>query len=96
MPQRNVNLTPHFDQFIDTKIASGRFSNASEIVREGLRLLEQSEQENKAKLDWLRGAATEGFAALDRGEGMEFASMNDLEAHIQEMRREVFKETLQP
>ncbi len=41
MPTRNVNLTPHFDQFIDAGISSGRFSNASELVREGLRLLEQ-------------------------------------------------------
>ncbi len=45
MPTRNVNLTEHFDRFIETGITSGRFSNASEVVREGLRLLEQREQE---------------------------------------------------
>ena len=56
MPTRNVNLTDHFDRFIEDGIASGRFSNASEIVREGLRLLEQREQEDQAKLKWLRAA----------------------------------------
>ena len=44
MPTRNVNLTDHFDNFIQARIKSGRFSNASEVVREGLRLLEQRER----------------------------------------------------
>ena len=60
MPTRNVNLTDHFDRFIQARINSGRFSNASEVVREGLRLLEQREKEDKAKLEWLRAANWEG------------------------------------
>jgi len=51
MPTRNVNLTDHFDRFIDDGVTSGRFSSASEVVREGLRLLEQREQEDRAKLN---------------------------------------------
>ena len=82
MPTRNVNLTEHFDRFIETRITSGRFSNASEVVREGLRLLEQREQEDKAKIEWLRAAAKEGFDQLDRGEGIEFESMNEFDAYI--------------
>src|SRR5271165_5888491 len=66
MPTRNVNLTEHFDHFIEDGVASGRFSNASEVVREGLRLLEQREQEDNARLEWLRGAAEEGFDAVAR------------------------------
>ena len=95
MPQRNVNLTEHYDQFITAKIASGRFSNASEIVREGLRLLEQREREDEAKLEWLRSAAREGFDELDRGEGMEFSSMSEFEAYLQKIRHEVLVETPQ-
>jgi antitoxin ParD1/3/4 len=72
MPTRNVNLTEHFDRFIETGVTSGRFSNASEVVREGLRLLEQREQEDKAKLKWLRAAAKEGFDSIDRGEGQDW------------------------
>jgi antitoxin ParD1/3/4 len=55
MPTRHVNLSEHFDRFIDRRFKSGSFSNASEVVREGLRLFEQREFENDAKLEWLRG-----------------------------------------
>ena len=92
MPMRNVKLTEHFDRFIETGVASGRFSNASEVVREGLRLLEQREQEDKAKLEWLRCAAKEGFDSIDRGEGIEFESMDDLEAYIHQIGEEVSAE----
>ena len=89
MPTRNVNLTEHFDRFIEAGITSGRFSNASEVVREGLRLLEQREQEDKAKLEWLRAAAKEGFDQLDRGEGIEFESMDAFDAYIDKIAEEV-------
>ncbi len=96
MPQRNVNLTDHFDHFIDARIESGRFSDASEMVREGLRLLEQREREDEAKLMWLRGAAADAFASLDRGEGLRFESMDELDAYIMEIGEEVFAERLAP
>ena len=92
MPTRNVNLTEHFDRFIETGITSGRFSNASEIVREGLRLLEQREQEDQAKLEWLRVAAKEAFNQLDQGKGIIFGSMDDLAAHIEQIGKEVSAE----
>ena len=68
MPTRNVNLTEYFDHFIEAGITSGRFSNASEVVREGLRLLEQREREEQAKIEWLRAAAKEGFDDIERGD----------------------------
>jgi len=82
MPTRNVNLTDHFDSFIDSRVGSGHFSNASEVVREGLRLLEQRDAEDHAKLAWLRSAAEDSFAAIDRGEGRKFHSVDDLAAFI--------------
>ena len=92
MPSRNVNLTDHFDRFIETGITSGPFSNAPEVVREGLRLLEQREQEDKVKLEWLRAAAREGFDSIDRGEGTEFESVENLEAYIHQIGEEVSAE----
>ncbi len=89
MPTRNVNLTPHLDQFVESGITSGRFSNASEVVREALRLLEQREAEDKARVEWLRSAAEEAFASLDRGEGMEFESVDDLTKFIDQTLQEV-------
>ena len=41
---RNVSLTPELDTFIDTRVACGRYGNASEVVRAALRLLIQQEQ----------------------------------------------------
>ena len=70
MPTRNVNLTDHYDHFIESSVASGAFQNASEVVRAGLRLLEQQQREEEAKLDGLRQAARHGFEQLDRGEGI--------------------------
>lgn len=89
MPTRNVNLTEHFDSFIDAGIASGRFSNASEVVREGLRLLEQREQEDQAKLEWLRTAAREGFDAADRGDYVTLRSDREINDFVDQVRREV-------
>jgi antitoxin ParD1/3/4 len=89
MPTRNVNLTDHFDQFIEARVTSGRFSNASEVVREGLRLLEQREQENKAKLKWLRAAAKQGTDEIDRGEGIEVGSIENLGKFIDQLGEEV-------
>jgi antitoxin ParD1/3/4 len=69
MPTRNVNLTDHYNHFVESLIASGRYKNASEVLRAGLRLLEQASREDEEKLSVLRDLASEAFASLDRGEG---------------------------
>ncbi|MBW4039418.1 MAG: type II toxin-antitoxin system ParD family antitoxin [Acidobacteria bacterium] len=83
MPTRNVNLTDHYDSFIETSIATGRFRNASEAVRAGLHLLERQEAEDKARIEWLRGATEEAFAALDRGEGVSLSSVDDIDGLVE-------------
>lgn len=70
MPTRNINLTEHWDHFVERQVASGRYSNASEIVRASLRLLEGQVQERKAKLKVLRQAAKQGFDEIDQGRGV--------------------------
>lgn len=70
MPTRNINLTEYLDHFVERQVASGRYSNASEIVREGLRLLEEEEQEREAKLKALRRAAKQGFDEIEQGKGI--------------------------
>ena len=42
----NVNLGPHFDRFVQEKLTEGRYQNASEVVRAGLRLLEDADATN--------------------------------------------------
>jgi antitoxin ParD1/3/4 len=78
MPTRNVNLTEHFDQFIAEEIDAGRYRNASEVMRAGLRLLEQRMQEEQEKLVLLRSLASEGFQELDQGQGIEINSEQQL------------------
>jgi len=50
MPTRNVNLTDELDRFVAKKVKTGRYENASEVVRAGLRTLEREEQQYEAKL----------------------------------------------
>ena len=69
MPTRNVNLTGHNNQFIVEQVTSGRFKNASEVMRAGLHLLEQQNREEEEKLALLRALAAEGFGELDQGRG---------------------------
>lgn len=82
MPTRNVNLTEHFDDFIESGIQDGRYGNASEAVRAGLRLLERQEREDQARLEWLRGTTQEAFAALDRGEGLQVSSGDEIDNFV--------------
>jgi len=63
MPTRNVNLTEELDNFISTNISSGRYDNASEVVRAALRSLERDEAIYQAKLTALRAAIAEGDAS---------------------------------
>ena len=63
MPTRNVNLTEELDRFVLTKVESGRYENASEVVRAALRILEREEEQYEAKLAALRGAIDEGDAS---------------------------------
>ena len=63
MPTRNVNLTDELDRFVARKVKTGRYENASEVVRAGLRTLEREEQRHEAKLAALRAAIDEGDAS---------------------------------
>ena len=63
MPTRNVNLTEELDRFVHKKVRSGRYENASEVVRAALRSLEREEQRHDARIAALRAAIDEGDAS---------------------------------
>jgi putative addiction module CopG family antidote len=50
MPTRNVVLTDHQDSLVDRLVKSGRYQNASEVLREGLRLMERADAENRVRI----------------------------------------------
>ena len=79
----SVALSPHFEHFIREQVDSGRYNNASEVVRAGLRLLEDQQQQASLKLEALRAAITAGLAS---GPGMPADEVFDrLEAKYQAM-----------
>ena len=77
MATRNVNLTDTLDAFVEDRIRSGDYQNASEVMRAGLRLLKVEEDERAAKLARLRAAVQEGIDAIERGE---YEEVDDVEA----------------
>ena len=89
MPTRNINLTGYLDRFVERQVSSGRYSNASEIVRVALRLLEQDEDERQAKLKALRQAATKGFDEIDQGKGIVLKGKKAVKQFITEIEAEV-------
>jgi antitoxin ParD1/3/4 len=71
MPDRtslNVSLTPELNQFVQERVATGRYQTASEVVREGLRLLENQERDREAAYAALKAKLKRGAAQADRGE----------------------------
>jgi len=67
MPTRNVVLTAHQETLIERLISAGRYQNASEVLREGLRLIEERDAREAAKLRALQEMARAGFTDLDEG-----------------------------
>jgi antitoxin ParD1/3/4 len=93
VPTRNVVLTERQEELIETLVESGRYQNASEVLREGLRLVEQREGENATKLKALRQAARVGVRALDRGEFKQFDSIEDLQSYLNNLSEKVISRT---
>lgn len=68
MPTRSVNLSEQQAKFIRRNIEKGHYQNTSEVVRAGLRLLEQQERHDAIKVEALRRIAKEAFEQIDRGD----------------------------
>ncbi len=89
MPTRNINLIKRLDKFVQRQVSSGRYSNASEIVRAALRDLQLHEQERQAKLRALTYAAKQGFDEIDQGKGIVLKGRAALDRFFKEIRCEV-------
>jgi antitoxin ParD1/3/4 len=64
----NVSLTPELEQFVQSRLASGRYQTASEVVREGLRLLEEREEARATALSEIRAKIRRGIEQADQEE----------------------------
>ena len=75
----NISLTPELESAVKSKVASGLYNNASEVIREALRQSLLREQENQ----WLAREAAIGFAQLEAGQTVEVQS----EQHFKDLVR---------
>ena len=57
----NMSIGSHFEEFIEAQVKNGRFQNASEVVRAGLRLLEDQELERAERAERLAKSINEAF-----------------------------------
>lgn len=84
MPTRNISLTAEQDAFVQEVVEAGEYQNASEAVRDALRVLQQRRREDSLKLKVLRAQIKAGTDALERGE---FAEIDDadLEEYLERL-----------
>jgi antitoxin ParD1/3/4 len=71
MPTRNVSLTDEQDAFVEKVVKAGEYQNASEAVRDALRVLQQRRSEDALKLKAMRVQIKSGVDALERGDFVE-------------------------
>jgi antitoxin ParD1/3/4 len=88
MPTRNVVLTDYQAELVERLVSSGRYQNASEVLREGLRLVEDQEAHGKARIKALREAARIGIADVEAGRYRTFRAHSELDQHLDKLRDE--------
>lgn len=79
-------LGEHFETFIKSMVASGRYNNASEVVRDGLRLLEDRDLDLKARREEILASADDAFEDVKRNGGH---SMDEVDAYFEERIKEL-------
>lgn len=84
MSTRNVVLSQHQHELVDALVKSGRYRNASEVLRDGLRLLEKREQSDAAKLMALQKVTEQGLSDLSAGHFTDVAE-EDPDAFLSEL-----------
>ena len=87
--QLNVSITPHFSKFIRDRVKSGRYSNASEVVREALRRWEQEEMLTEQSMivdpDNFEEAVLEGLRSIERGDVIELRNDEELRRYFDDI-----------
>lgn len=77
----NISLTPELTNYVKQKVATGRYHSTSEVVREALRLLEESDQLKAIKLDNLRSEIQKGIDSINEN-GSESISLEDMKKEV--------------
>jgi antitoxin ParD1/3/4 len=84
----NVSLTPELEQLVHLKVKTGRYTSASEVVREALRMMEARDQMQALQKDEVRRKIAAGMASLRAGEGEDGdAFLSRMDAELAELER---------
>lgn len=94
MPTQNVNITEAQAEFIRNCVESGDYNNASELVREALRLLKEQKDEHQARVAYLRAELQVAHDARERGEYIDLYSKEDIRALREDRRGSREKQSL--
>lgn len=79
----NVSLTPELERIVNQKVECGMYNSASEVVREGLRLLQKRDEMHNSKLDALRAEIQKGTDSLEAGRHSDLAeAMVDIKERL--------------
>lgn len=88
----NVQLTPELEELVQSKVKSGRYRSASEVVRQALLLLDQLDEDFTNRKDEIREQIEEGWQAAKRGELVDGDEVFDrIEAELEAMERSAGK-----
>ena len=87
MPTLNISLTSELASLINEKLASGMYHTASEVVRDGLRLLKEKDENRLLQLAELKGQVKTGTDQLDSGESTRYNTGKELAQEIKEAGR---------
>ena len=74
MATRNIVLTDHQSTVVDRLVASGRYQNASEVLRAGLRMVEETESAYITKMNKLKAAIDSGLEDAEQGRTKRFTA----------------------
>lgn len=81
----NFSLTPQLEHFVRQCAATGDYNNASEVVREAIRLFKHTEEERKLKLENLRNAIKDGDDTVSRGEVSTLTTDEELDSFFEKL-----------
>lgn len=84
----NVSLTPELEQLINQKVSSGLYNSASEVIREGLRLLQEQDELKRIRQESLREEILEGVREIRQGQGLHYSAAGELGSEIKRRGRE--------
>ena len=95
MPTKNLVITDYQSQWLESLVKSGRYQNASEVMREGLRLLEERDRDFEARIAALKAQVQVGLDDIEAGRFLEFKGREALATYLEDITETAIADTAQ-